>query len=81
MNLTEYLEQTDPQRQQKVVLNNLEFDVYGAIKCGQDYYNSIRIKEYPNYIYVLKNGSGYLYTTDEHGNQKSKSCFFIDKLR
>jgi len=31
--------------------------------------------------YILKNDEGFLYTTDEDGNKKNKSVFYIEKLK
>lgn len=81
MNLTDYLNQAEPTKHNTVVLNCLEYVNFGAIKIGTDILNSIKILEYPNYNYVLKNGSGYLYTTDAHGNPKKASVFHIEDLK
>lgn len=80
MNLTEYKNQKEPVRGNRVILNKLEYNNFGSVKVGVDIYNSIVIKDYPQYNYILKNGSGYLFTTDADGNPQKASVFYIESL-
>ena len=80
MNLTKYKNQENPTRGNKVILSNLEFTNFGFIKLGTEIYYNIVIKDYPQYNYILKNGKGYLFTTDKHGNPKKPSTFYIESL-
>jgi hypothetical protein len=81
MNLTEYLNQAEPTRNNKVILSNSEYKNFGGVKIGTDFLNSIVILKYPEYNYILKNGEGYLHTTDAHGNPLRKSVFYIESLK
>ncbi len=84
LNLHEYINQSDPQRNVKVNLKADEYVIGNTIKLPMgktltpiyiqtdeaDYFNGVE--------YVLKNDSGFLYTTDADGNPKSRSVFYID---
>lgn len=85
MTLTEYLRpDRKHERAYKVVLNIFEFKIHLKYKSGADTFTEISIPEieekYNCRRYILKNGEGFLYTTDENGNPTSKSCFYIEDL-
>lgn len=81
MNLTDYLNQKEPKRGNKVILNALEFTKGATVKAvGSASLTQIFIHEYPLYNYVLKGQNGYIHTADEHGNANKLSCFYIEDI-
>lgn len=82
MTLTEYLNQTEPQRMPNVILKEGEYIKHQTIKSGQD---AITVVEIPllwehfkvSGNYIQKNGGATLYTQDTDGNPKHISCFKI----
>ena len=81
MNLTDYLNQTDPKRGNKVILNALEYSVGTTIKSvGSASLTSIFIHEFPLYSYVLKGQNGIVHTADADGNANKLSCFYIEDV-
>jgi hypothetical protein len=82
MILVDYLTQDNPIRMPKVYLEKEEYKVHLSIKVGQDILTAIEIpvlwKKYGiNPCYVKKNNEENLYTQDEDGNPKNRSCFYI----
>jgi len=82
MTLTEYMTQEHPVKMPRVDLSELDYEVHLSIKVGQDILTAIeipalwkRFKTSP--YYVQKNDEENLYTQDENGNPKSRSCFYI----
>lgn len=84
MNLTEYLNQTEPQRMPFVELQDGEFITHNTIKTGQETLTAITIpalweKYKVNGYYVQKNNDRRLYVQDENGMPKGISCFNLPK--
>lgn len=79
MNMTEYVNQKDPQRQTRVDVLYGEFRTGLTIpaQAGNPIYTQIFLNAYPENEYILKNGQGYLFTTDQDGNPTKASCFYI----
>ena len=82
MTLTEYLNQKDPARMPRVYLKQGEYIEREKIKVRID---TLTFYEIPvlwekygvDMTYVSVNSGKNLYTTDEHGNKRSLSCFCI----
>lgn len=86
MTLTEYINQADPKRNPVVFLEESEYEIHGSINVGVNVLTSIEIpvirKKYGiNSCYIQRNGDSNLWTQDEHGNPKSRSCFYIKSKR
>jgi len=83
MNLTDYINQTDPIRNPKVMLQNGEFKLCESIKSGLDTLTRVVINfpDDKNWTgeYVRKNNEANLMVADSDGNPKKYSCFYIPK--
>ncbi len=82
MTWNEYWNQGEnPERMPKVEITNDE--VAFARPCGMNGEVSI-FMEYPNghiVEYIRKRNGYILWTTDDDGNPKNRSCFFIDDVQ
>ena len=78
MTLTEYCQQRDPVRMPDVLLQEGEYKVLITLNlAGKMHLRAIHVIMF-NHEYAEKNdGTGILWTTDDHGNPKSRSCFRI----
>jgi len=85
MTLTEYINQKNPVRFPKVILELDEYQVTHTIKVGQDILRFISIPaiwlRYKASGYVQKNNQEQLYTMDQDGNPKYLSVFKIAHLK
>jgi hypothetical protein len=82
MTLQEYLNQENPVRMPKVLLQPEEFVIHLTIKVGVDTLRLVsipaiwdRFKMSGNYVQV--NDQPCLKTQDEDGNPKKYSCFYL----
>ena len=78
MTLTEYNNQEYPVRMPRVLLDVGEY-ILGlkiTIMGGMETHQQVFIKGYPGEYCIVNKWPG-LYTTDNDGNPKSKSCFTI----
>lgn len=80
MDLNQHLNQENPVRWNKVILNDTEFKVFETFTEGTAYFNRIKVLAYPQYNYFLKNGNGHLYTITENGDLGKPSVFYIENL-
>ena len=85
MTLTEYLEQKEPERMPKVILNEHEYIIkfqYKRFMINHGHerveVKTVFINTFPSIEYVQVGTWNQLYTTDSDGNPKSKSCFWIN---
>jgi hypothetical protein len=79
MTLTEYLNQYDPKRMPKVVLQKKEYWM-GPFQGVPGYRVApLTINVLPG-SYVVKEGSTTIYTADKNGEPKSRSCFHLPNL-
>lgn len=76
--LTEYLNQENPVRMPRVVLQDDEYTLGFELKTINSTVQEVYIKGIP-YTYCMYNGRSILYTTDSDGNPKKLSCFVIVK--
>jgi len=77
MTLTEYINQKEPIRKPKVILQDGEYKFGVTHTKGLDKVTQVFIKGFP-YEYSVTNKRGCLYTTDSDGNQKKLSVFWLD---
>ena len=82
MTLTEYLNQTNPQMNNNVVLDHTEYSLGSSITVGNKKLRMCFITDGSAKIlwgieYVLIDDSKVLWTTDNFGNPKRRSCFSI----
>lgn len=77
LTLTEYCHQREPVRMPDVLLQEGEYQVLLTWPVAGNFYRSIRIHMFSAAEYVEKFGDGVLWTTDDDGNPKSRSCFRI----
>lgn len=76
MTLAEYLNQQDPVKMPMVILAQNEYHQGNFIGIPGFKIASVTIPEI-GYTYCVKEYNKRLYTTDEDGNPKSPSCFYI----
>ena len=79
MTLTEYKNQENPVRMPHVILQNGEFSIGHFKGCIGNKFASVYIDGIEGAEYVAKENDSHLYTTDEDGNPKSISCFYLPK--
>lgn len=82
MNLREYLGQTDPQPlpNGSVLLEESEFRVIQTEKRPGTFYRYVRINEYPEYRYLVREEDGLLLPVDDDGYPRRTSVFRIPVL-
>ena len=78
MTLTEYLSQPDPVRMPHVVLQDGEYEVWNTAGVKPYRFTHISVPVFKG-SYVVKEGETNLYTQDQFGYPKSRSCFHLDK--
>ncbi len=81
MTLIEYLNQTTPQKNQKVFLTPTEYVITNSVKAGNNHFKRIYITAsqlLSGIEYVQVNDEKNLYTTDSDGNPKNLSCFYLN---
>jgi hypothetical protein len=78
MTLTEYLDQKDPARMPNVILAEGEYEVWNTAGIKPYRFTHINIPVFRG-SYVVKEGETNLYTQDQFGYPKSRSCFHLDK--
>jgi len=78
MTLTEYLNQEDPARMPNVILAEGEYEVWNTAGIKPYRFTHINIPVFRG-SYVVKEGETNLYTQDQFGYPKSRSCFHLDK--
>jgi len=78
MTLTEYLDQKDPARMPNVILAEGEYEVWNTAGVKPYRFTHINIPVFRG-SYVVKEGETNLYTQDQFGYPKSRSCFHLDK--
>ena len=78
MTLTEYLDQKDPARMPNVILAEGEYEVWNTAGIKPYRFTHINIPIFRG-SYVVKEGETNLYTQDQFGYPKSRSCFHLDK--
>lgn len=85
MTLSEYLNQEDPERHPHVALKRSEYTIGTTIMIGNEVRTQVFLGEkfhnaFPEIRneYVKCGASDALYTTDHHGNPKSKSVFHVN---
>ena len=78
MTLTEYLNQEDPARMPNVILSEGEYEVWNTAGVKPYRFTHINIPVFRG-SYVVKEGETNLYTQDQFGYPKSRSCFHLDK--
>jgi hypothetical protein len=78
MTLTEYLAQEDPVRMPNVILAEGEYEVWNTAGVKPYRFTHINIPVFRG-SYVVKEGETNLYTQDQFGYPKSRSCFHLDK--
>jgi hypothetical protein len=76
MTLTEYFNQSEPVLMPHVVLTEADYKTGLTINVGQDKLTAIEINGL-SAGYIIKNGYGIVWTTDQDGNPKSPSCFSV----
>lgn len=85
MTLTEYQNQRQIERLASgtVLLQHGEYKEGATITIsgGTETLTQIFMSQFGYAEYVVKNGSGTLYTTDDHGNPKHRSVFYIESLK
>lgn len=77
MTLTEYLNQENPVRMPKVLLDPSEYFVGNFFGAYGARVADVSIKGI-EFSYVLKEGNPNVYTTDSQGNPDRPSCFWIN---
>lgn len=76
MTLTEYLAQTDPVRMPDVVLQEGEYEVFNTVGMKPFRFTHVHIPLVKG-SYSVKEGATTLYTQDQFGQPKSRSCFSL----
>lgn len=79
MTLTEYLNQKKAERMPDVHLQEGEYRIGSILLHRDSVIRQIFINKWPLTEYVQIGDDKRLYTTDSHGNPKSKSCFIINQ--
>jgi hypothetical protein len=83
MNLTQYIEQTNPQRNPCVILDRSEITIGASIKInGVGKLTQVWITDgiariLWGIMYIKKENDLTLWTTDKDGNPKKRSCFSL----
>ena len=79
MTFQEYLKQQDPKRHPRVFIKRS--DCYGFHEGSLPYGRAIVDLEIhgEHYLYLLSDNSENLWTMDEDGNPKARSCFYYKK--
>jgi hypothetical protein len=77
MTFTEYLNQTEPQRNPRVIITENDCDTLFTNAKG-DTTISLTINE-RRYYYVMTANNPRFWTIDSDGNKKSRSCFYFHK--
>ena len=72
MTLQEYFNQSLPVKTPHVEILNTDYTVLATLEDSQ----LIRINGL-NYEYIIKSNDCQIYTTDNNGNARRKTCFFI----
>jgi hypothetical protein len=78
MTLEEYLAQTDPVRMPDVILQEGEYEVWNTAGVKPHRFTHISVPSVKG-SYSVKEGETNLYTQDQFGYPKSRSCFSLDK--
>jgi hypothetical protein len=76
MTLTEYLAQTDPVRMPEVVLQTGEYEVFSSAGIAPNRFTHVYVPAVQG-SYTVKEGETNLYTQNEFGYPKNRSCFHL----
>lgn len=80
MKYSEYLTQENPVRMPNVIVDPMWYTLGHTIRLSampNDTITQITLKGLEQYNYVLKGKDKRVWTTDQDGNPKSRSCFSI----
>lgn len=77
MTLQEYLAQEDPQKMPTVILQEGEYEVWNTAGVSPRRFTHISINGIGSYS--VNEGQTQLYTQDQFGYPKSRSCFHLEK--
>lgn len=80
MTLTEYVNQKKPEFMPNVQLAENEINTHSSITIYKDTLTLVTVKGFEQFEYILKNGSGPLFSTDTHGNPTKLSCFSYNPI-
>lgn len=78
MTLQEYLSQTDPVKMPHVVLAEGEYEVWNTAGVAPRRFTHISVPAV-NASYSVNEGDTQLYTQDQFGYPKSRSCFHLER--
>ena len=76
MTLTEYLAQTDPVRMPDVVLEEGEYEIFNTVGMKPFRFTHVYLPSVKG-SYSVKEGDTTLYTQDQFGQPKNRSCFSL----
>lgn len=79
MSYSEYATQENPVKMPDVLVDKMWYTLGHKIvlsKAPEDFITQVKLAGLP-YDYVLKGNNPVVWTTDHHGNPKSRSCFTL----
>ena len=78
MNLQEYINQTEPKQMPIVGLKRNEVVIYNVNKKYLVQVPELNKKYGIDAVYIVKENNLSLWTINEHGTKKDRSCFYLN---